>query len=215
MGATSSREQPATPPGERAQRKDATQRRLIDAALDLAQDRSLNELSLREIARAAGIVPTGFYRHFENVEAIGLVVVDESLQKLRDVVASFRTPTGSGLSGAQTAELLLAYVDEHPRHFRVLARERFGGTPAVREAIAENLGRFTSELTDDLGRMPALSAWSPADLALLADLVVGVMIHAVEEALGAPDGRAARDAVVARIQRQLAIVTTGVRDWRG
>ena len=187
---------------------------MIDAALELAQDRSLSELSLREIARAAGIVPTGFYRHFASVEDIGLAVVDESLQKLRDVVASFRTPTGSGLTGAETAELLLGYVGEHPRHFRVLARERFGGTPAVREAIALNLRRFASEFAEDLGRMPALSTWSRQDLEYLADLVVGVMIHAVEEALSAPDGPATGEALVGRTQRQLAMITTGVRDWR-
>ena len=68
----------------REERKEATRRAIIAAALKLLQDRSFSSLSLREVTREVGIVPAAFYRHFESMEALGLVLIDESFRSLRD-----------------------------------------------------------------------------------------------------------------------------------
>ena len=55
----------------RAQQKEKTRRQIIDAAFHLlSQERSYASLSLREVAREAGIAPTSFYRHFEDMEEL-------------------------------------------------------------------------------------------------------------------------------------------------
>ena len=64
--------------------------RSSSAALKLLDDRSFSALSLREVTREAGIVPAGFYRHFESMEALGLVLIDESFRVLRDMLRSAR-----------------------------------------------------------------------------------------------------------------------------
>ena len=43
----------------------------------LSAERSFASLSLREVAREAGIAPTSFYRHFRDVDELGLTMVDE------------------------------------------------------------------------------------------------------------------------------------------
>ena len=53
------------------------------AALLLLKDTSFGSLSLREVTREAGVVPTAFYRHFANMEELGLALVDESFRTLR------------------------------------------------------------------------------------------------------------------------------------
>ena len=54
-----------------------TRRSLIVAAFDqLSAERSFSNLSLREVAREAGIAPTSFYRHFRDMEELGLTLVD-------------------------------------------------------------------------------------------------------------------------------------------
>lgn len=64
--------------GIRAQQKEKTRRSLIDAAFSqLSADRSFSNLSLREVAREAGIAPTSFYRHFKDMDELGLTMVDE------------------------------------------------------------------------------------------------------------------------------------------
>ena len=53
----------------RGERKEATRRAIIDAALKLLEERSFSGLSLREVTREAGIVPAAFYRHFDSMDA--------------------------------------------------------------------------------------------------------------------------------------------------
>jgi AcrR family transcriptional regulator len=71
----------------RDQRKEATRRALIAAALKLLDERSFSALSLREVTREAGVVPAAFYRHFDSMDALGLVLIDESFRALRDSLA--------------------------------------------------------------------------------------------------------------------------------
>ena len=42
------------------------------------------------MTREAGIVPAAFYRHFESMEALGLVLIDESFRSLRDTLRGAR-----------------------------------------------------------------------------------------------------------------------------
>ncbi len=49
-------------------------------------ERSFASLSLREVAREAGIAPTSFYRHFRDVDELGLTMVDESGLMLRQLM---------------------------------------------------------------------------------------------------------------------------------
>ncbi|BBX12670.1 hypothetical protein MNVM_17510 [Mycobacterium novum] len=78
----------------REERKEATRRAIISAALTLLEERSFSALSLREVTRAAHIVPAAFYRHFESMDALGLVLIDESFGALRDTLRDARTGGG-------------------------------------------------------------------------------------------------------------------------
>ena len=63
--------------GIRAQQKEKTRQALIDAAFNqLSAEHSFSNLSLREVAREAGIAPTSFYRHFKDMNELGLTLVD-------------------------------------------------------------------------------------------------------------------------------------------
>lgn len=73
--------------GVRAQQKEKTRRSLVEAAFSqLSAERSFASLSLREVAREAGIAPTSFYRHFRDVDELGLTMVDESGLMLRQLM---------------------------------------------------------------------------------------------------------------------------------
>ena len=73
-------------PASRAERKERTRRAILDAALALAADSNLAAISLRQVARQVGVVPTAFYRHFESLELLGLALVDESFGSLRTML---------------------------------------------------------------------------------------------------------------------------------
>src|SRR4029077_8403513 len=72
----------------REERKEATRRAIVAASLRLLEDRSFAALSLREVTREAGIVPAAFYRHFESMEALGLVLIYSSIRRLSATLPS-------------------------------------------------------------------------------------------------------------------------------
>lgn len=199
----------------RQERKQRTRQALLDAALELLKEQSFSSLSLRQVTRAAGIVPTAFYRHFDDMEELGLVLIDESFRTLRAMIRAARAdPRTYEHMIRNSVEILVGYVHEHDAHFRFIARERFGGVAALRHAIRTEIRLFASDLATDLARLPHLDRWSGEDLQLLAGLMVNTMVGTAEALLDAPPGDPAAEAEVsAAARRQLRMITLGVPQW--
>lgn len=195
-------------------RKAQTRQALLDAALDLLEGgRSFGTLSLREITRAVGVVPAAFYRHFRDVEELGLALVDESMTTLRRMIREAReTPLDPERIIRRSVETLVRHVHANRRHFRFISREMHGGMAALRERIRREIQSFTSELALDLGRLPYLNRWSAADLQMIAGLMVNAMVQIAEELLEAPAGT--EDEVVRTAEKQLLLISLGVPQWR-
>src|ERR1700689_3834144 len=60
----------------RQERRQLNHQALLDAALELLEEQSFSSLSLRQVTREAGIGPTAFYRHFDDMEETRVVLVD-------------------------------------------------------------------------------------------------------------------------------------------
>jgi AcrR family transcriptional regulator len=200
----------------RAERKERTRQKLLDVTLDFIEKRSLASISLREVAREAGIVPTAFYRHFESMDALGVELVDESMRPLRQMIRDARrgNPTHDDVI-KNTVEILGRQVREHKGEFRFLSRERYGGIAAVRRAIATELRLFTSELTVDLARLTTGYEWTTDDLEMAASLMVATMLATVVDLLET-DERHPEDAVelLDKAARQLRLIALGMGAWR-
>ena len=159
------------------------------AALKLLDEHSFSGLSLREVTREAGIVPGAFYRHFESMEALGLVLIDESFRTLRDMLRGARAgKLDPNRVIESSVEIVVASVTERREHWRFIGRERSSGVTVLRYAIRTEFRLVTSELATDLARFPGLNAWSTDDLNVLASLFVNSMIviaEALEDVQGA------------------------------
>ncbi|QUR65884.1 TetR family transcriptional regulator [Mycobacterium spongiae] len=198
----------------REQRKEATRRAIIAAALKLLNDRSFSGLSLREVTREAGIVPAAFYRHFESMEALGLVLIDESFRSLRDTLRGARSgKLDPNRVIESSVEILVASVADRREHWRFIVRERSTGLSVLRYAIRTEIRLLTSELATDLARFPRLNSWSTEDLNVLATLFVNAMIvtaEAIEDAQGAEALEEIRRIAV----KQLRMIAIGVAGWK-
>jgi AcrR family transcriptional regulator len=198
----------------REQRKEATRRAIVDAALKLLDERSFSALSLREVTRGAGIVPGAFYRHFESMEALGLVLIDESFRSLRDMLRAARAgQLDPNRVIESSVEILVASVTERREHWRFIGRERSSGVTVLRYAIRTEIRLITSELAIDLARFPGLTDWSSEDLNIVASLFVNSMILIAEAIEDAQDPAALAD--IKRIAvKQLRMIAVGVAGWR-
>lgn len=136
--------------GIRAQQKEKTRRALVDAAFNqLSAEKSFSNISLREVAREAGIAPTSFYRHFKDMDELGLAMVDESGLVLRQLMRQARKRIESGGSVvALSVETFFELISSRPNVFRLLLRESSGTSQAFRTAASREIQHFVEELTD-------------------------------------------------------------------
>lgn len=203
----------AVPAHSRQEQKERTRRAILDAALRLSEAGGLAALSLRQVAREVGIVPTAFYRHFSSVDELGLALVDESLASLREMLREVRqgNPEPKRIIAA-SVNVLADHVKQDPQHYAFLVRERTSGPAVVRDAVRRGLQLIESELATDLARITP-PRWSTEDLHLLAGLMVGTVIAIVDDLLGA--ARPSEEKVLReRAERQLRMIVVGVTRWR-
>jgi len=197
----------------RGERKERTRRAILDAALQLSGEQTLAALSLRQVAKEVGIVPTAFYRHFASLDDLGLALVEESFASLRAMLRDVRqgAPAFDRIID-NSIDVLVEHVTAQRSHFGFIARERAAGPPVVREEIRHQIELFERELAADLARLPGPDSWALEDLQVLANLMVTSMV-ALAEALIAARGQA-EEQVVWRSRRQLRMVLIGALNWR-
>jgi AcrR family transcriptional regulator len=160
-------ELPLADPSPRSERADAARNRarVLEAAATLFEERDGREVTMEEIARAAGVGKGTLYRRYPDVPSIAVALLDEHERALQERLLRGRPPLGPG---APPAERLAAF-------YRAMVEllERHGHL-----ALAAETGERRY-------RTGAYQAWSLHVRALLAD--AGMDGHpALVDALLAP-----------------------------
>ncbi len=190
----------------RQAQKQKTRQKIIDAAFTLLEgQKSLSSLSLREITREAGIAPTSFYRHFSNVDELGLTLVDEAGLTLRQLMRKARSRIQSNHSVIQTSvDTFMEYISQQSTVFRLLLRERSGNSAAFRFAVSREVSHFTQELTDFLIKDNRLSSEIAS---LQAEAMVKLVFSAGADALELTEVE--RQQLSKRVVTQLRFIVKG------
>jgi AcrR family transcriptional regulator len=172
--------------GIRAKQKEKTRRLLIEAAMNqLSAEHGYASLSLREVAREAGIAPTSFYRHFQNMEELGLSLVDEGGLALRQLLRQSRLQIARGGSIIRSSvTTFMSFVANQTPIFRLLLQEKSGNSRAFRLAVQREVDHFTAELVDYL---VAEQHYSRELAELQADAIVRIVFGAGADAIDADD----------------------------
>jgi AcrR family transcriptional regulator len=164
-------------------------RTLLDAALAIVAKEGPGALSLRELARKAGVSHAAPYRHFESREALLAALATEGFLGLGAEMA--RTAAGETDPLLRFRALGVAYVCyavQHPGHFRVM----FGGALEHRDdgSPLTAAGAPTLQALIDViaaaQQSGQLRAGDPRQLALPAwSMVHGLAMLLVDDQLGA------------------------------
>ena len=205
-------------PTSRDERKLQTRQALLDAALELGrQGGSLASISLREVAREAGVVPTAFYRHFRDMDELGLALVDDVCLRLRQIIREARASARGARDVAVQSSVrgFVSYVVANERAFEFLTRERFGASRPVRQAVAREIRYFSGELATDLRATPPFSTMPGEDVEMIADLVVHTVLNLTADLLELGEGQRVHEhEITARAIKQLRLVFLGAAQWR-
>lgn len=203
--------------GPRDERKLRTRRALMDAALELIQgERSFSSISLREVAKLAGVVPAAFYRHFSGMEDLGLALVDDSFRTLHIMMREARSaPLPPSNLIANSVATFLRYAQEHRPHFEFIAKERYSGSSAVRLAIRREIRLWVSELAADLAPFPKLKSFNGDDLRMMAGLIVNTVIAATELILDVDTRDVAEvERIHRNAEKQIMLIFLGCEAWK-
>lgn len=198
--------------GIRAAQKEKTRRALIQAAMNqLSAEHGYASLSLREVAREAGIAPTSFYRHFQNMEDLGLTLVDEGGLTLRQLLRQSRQQIAKGGSIIRASvTTFMEFVSNNNAIFRLLLQEKAGNSREFRLAVTREAEHFTAELADYLVDEQQFER----DLAeLQADAIVRIVFSAGADALDADSKEQQR--LTEQTIAQVRIVARGAAAIRG
>lgn len=170
-------QQVPAPFGARAgRRRTTTQDHITDVALELFAARGFDEVSVDDVAAAAGISRRTLFRYYASKNAIPWGDFDAHLAHMRDLLAGVPTgvPVGDALRTALLAfnEFDTAETERHRRRMRVILETHAlqaysmtmyaGWRAVVTDFVARRLGAKTTDL------VPQTVAWTMLGVALSA-----------------------------------------------
>lgn len=142
---------------------------LIDEALKSLEGSSLEQLSLREIARKVGVSAPAVYRHFPSKETLLRALAEHGLSLLARKQQAAAAKASGAAGFAQTGRAYVRFALAHPNLFRLIFIHTPGrmradvespeGSPAflLRSSVARSLG---AKATPEKIFEGALRAWS-------------------------------------------------------
>lgn len=194
----------------RSEQKSRTRQALVAGALKLAAAKGFAGVSLREVAKEAGITPAAFYRHFRDMDELGLALIDEVGLSLRRLLReSRRSFDKQGTAVRLSIETFVQFVTDNANLFRLLQGERQGSSEAFRKALHAEIHRFVAELAEDIVRGSAEIGRPLRDAGLAAEAIVAVVFTIGAEALDLPRHR--RDALVDRLIAHVKLILRGAQ----
>ena len=147
-------------------------RQLMAAALRLSSSsRSLSSIGLRELAREAGLNPNTFYRHFRDIDDLGMALIEDIATQLRQPLRDLRRKAAArAASGEQqqlpmlfgidmqrgrrvtheTVQLFFDFVDQQPAVFMLGVRELHGASAPLRQALLQVMDAFAEDMALDI-----------------------------------------------------------------
>jgi AcrR family transcriptional regulator len=110
--------------GEGGAQADAFRERIVQASTELIREQGLSALSMREVARRAGVSHQAPYYYFADREAIIGAIAEQGFAMMREYVQR-SVPERAGAPHDPIVAAGRAYLEfafEHPAHFRVMFR---------------------------------------------------------------------------------------------
>ncbi len=149
---------------------------LLAAAAALMAERPISDISIREIASAAGVAHTLIYRYFGSKAELERAVVHQAIAEVTQVIGT--VPEG----GQASIERLIAELEERRSSLRVLIQalgtpegaQEFGASAPVLEAMMTSLrARTSGDRVTTSSRLAPFSLRPEVAVGAVGALIVG------------------------------------------
>jgi AcrR family transcriptional regulator len=197
-------------------KKAQTRALLIGAALELIDEvGGFANVSIRELTKRVGLAPTAFYRHFKDVDELGLELVDVVGLSLRKIIRTGRQAEFTGEQMIrQSLNIYVDYIEQNREHFIFALQARTGGARLIQSAIRSEFRFFTLELVSDLSNLQLLPNINTSDMEMIADLVVNTVAFGTVDLLDEGISAERREEVIQRTEKQMIVIFLGAGLWK-
>ncbi|GGD39868.1 transcriptional regulator, TetR family [Pseudoxanthomonas indica] len=185
---------------------------LLAAALSLiGPHRSLSTLSLREVAREAGIAPNSFYRQFRDMDELAVALIDVAGRSLRKIIGEARQrATGGERSVVRSSvEAFIEQLRADDKLLHVLLREGTVGSDAFKQAVDRELYFFEEELRIDLIRLATRDNAPLHEPALVSKAITRLVFAVGATGLDLPPEKDAE--LINQLSQMVRMIITGSR----
>lgn len=184
---------------------------LIAAALKLVgPHRSISTLSLREVAREAGIAPNSFYRHFRDIDELAVSLIELAGTSLRKVLSEARQRASNERSVVQTSiEVFMEQLKLGEGFLPILLREGKVGSAAFKQAVERQLFFFEDELQQDLVRLAVANGQTLHQPVLAARAITRLVFAMASVAMDLPT--TAQQQMMAETITMIRMILEGAR----
>jgi len=185
---------------------------LLAAALKLVgPHRSVSSLSLREVAREAGIAPNSFYRQFRDMDELAIALIDLAGRSLRQIIGHARQRAASSDRSVirLSVETFMEQLRADDKMLHVLLREGAVGSDAFKQAVERELNYFEEELKVDLIRLAAASRAPLHEPALVSKAITRLVFTMGAAAMDLPPEKDPE--LIEQISQMLRMIITGSR----
>jgi len=201
----------AAPRAHQGRRAVISREDLMAAAMHLVgPNRSISTLSLREVAREAGIAPNSFYRHFRDVDELAVSLIEQAGASLRQVIGEARHRASIQRSVVRgSVEAFLEQLWGEQKYMQLLLREGMVGSEAFKAAVDRQLVFFEEELCVDLVRLAALNNASISKPELAARAITRLVFAMGASAIDLPEDQ--RAAAVEELVAMVRMIVVGTQ----
>lgn len=184
---------------------------LMAAALKLVgPHRSVSTLSLREVARQAGIAPNSFYRHFRDVDELAVALINQAGSALRQIIGEARTRATAERSVVRSSvESFMEQLRADQKYLQLLLREGTVGSDAFKSAVEEQLGYFEEELCQDLIRLAEIKGTGIHEPQLVARAITRLVFAMGATAMDLPEDQ--HPALVTQVETMVRMIILGTQ----
>ncbi|WP_313219307.1 HTH-type transcriptional repressor FabR, partial [Stenotrophomonas sp.] len=189
---------------------------LLAAALALiGPHRSVSTLSLREVAREAGIAPNSFYRQFRDMDELTVALIDLAGRSLRTIIGEARQRAASSERSVirLSVETFIEQLRADDKLLHVLLREGSAGSDAFKQAVDRELNYFEDELRVDLIRLAAADGAVLHEPALASKAITRLVFAMGATAVDQPPEKDPE--LIEQLAQMVRMIITGARTIAG
>ena len=113
---------------------------LVEAAIDIIRKDGVDALTLRRVARQAGVSHAAPYHHFADRRSLVAAVAEQGFAKLAEAAEKARRSSAPSEQLLEAGVAYVVFAVRHPEHFRIMFSREIADTtpfPELRASAAE------------------------------------------------------------------------------